>query len=911
MSTKTTFKRIALVAVAALGFGTLSVVPSSASTTALSLSLSSTSITVVGGSAGSADALVAVTVTSDSTNVGLAGSEQVKFSVVGVPTGVITTKTLANSAADLTFLETEGQAEDTRTDFSVFTTDTANTAGGSNDTDGIIRSNNSSVQNNSGSNTEAAGNALKSKTYTIAIKCASGKECMDTGVYTIAADLMSDASSILSRTLIKIDFVTDPASSGAVLTATSTGSWFIDSIPTVANMNANRNITGTIRNRDGGAIRSNTGTELLPTAVAKDASTTAIFQTLTVTGTAANEYGYSATRADNTAFTNDGNFTIFNATAWTADLGPNVITVRYGLSSATASVAMLTQGAAASATSVSVIATGQKLIEPTANNWTLPLTAKTANYVVTGATAGASYVVTVTYANVAAGDQTPLGATPTTVSADASGVISVAITNGNPIDGATATVNLTGFTTNPTNQVITWTRSKAAAVTVSLSGAYVALKSANTFTATVTDTFGAPVAGVLLRPVVSGANADLATAPRATLTTNASGTASITVTDAAGVVASTTLGTTTVTFTEVGTTVSGASTITYAATAPAATALTALYSTTPGATLAQITTPVPATGIYYTPGVGFELSNTRNTSRPVSAAAGTELAIEIVAGVAGAAVTAVASKGAYILAGTTNLETSTRTRFTDADGLTSFVVGTHTAGANTITFTSGTATTTVAFWGKDATAARFVTLNGPKTLAANGTAGSYVAAVTDRFGNPVEGVTLSISATGVATLGGGATLTSFTTDSTGTFTFQGTSTVAAGGAGSFKVSAPSSTHFASIAGYVETTAVNADLAAGSNSATVAVAFSEGTNAAEANAQAALDAAAEATDAANAATDAANAAAEAADAATAAAQDAADAVAALSTSVSAMISDLKRQITALTNLVIKIQRKVRA
>jgi hypothetical protein len=74
---------------------------------------------------------------------------------------------------------------------------------------------------------------------------------------------------------------------------------------------------------------------------------------------------------------------------------------------------------------------------------------------------------------------------------------------------------------------------------------------------------------------------------------------------------------------------------------------------------------------------------------------------------------------------------------------------------------------------------------------------------------------------------------------------------------------------------------------------------------------ALDAASEAIDAANAATDAANAAAEAADAATAAAQDAADQVAALSTSVSAMIAALKKQITALTNLVIKIQKKVKA
>jgi len=77
------------------------------------------------------------------------------------------------------------------------------------------------------------------------------------------------------------------------------------------------------------------------------------------------------------------------------------------------------------------------------------------------------------------------------------------------------------------------------------------------------------------------------------------------------------------------------------------------------------------------------------------------------------------------------------------------------------------------------------------------------------------------------------------------------------------------------------------------------------------AEASVDAASEATDAANAATDAANAAAEAADAATAAAQDAADAVAALSTQVSEMVNTLKKQITALTNLVIKIQKKVKA
>jgi hypothetical protein len=97
----------------------------------------------------------------------------------------------------------------------------------------------------------------------------------------------------------------------------------------------------------------------------------------------------------------------------------------------------------------------------------------------------------------------------------------------------------------------------------------------------------------------------------------------------------------------------------------------------------------------------------------------------------------------------------------------------------------------------------------------------------------------------------------------------------------------------------------------STTATITATATVADDAATSAAQAAGDAAAEATDAANAATDAANAAAEAADAATAAAQDAADAVAALSTSVSAMIDTLRKQITSLTNLVIKIQKKVRA
>jgi hypothetical protein len=81
-----------------------------------------------------------------------------------------------------------------------------------------------------------------------------------------------------------------------------------------------------------------------------------------------------------------------------------------------------------------------------------------------------------------------------------------------------------------------------------------------------------------------------------------------------------------------------------------------------------------------------------------------------------------------------------------------------------------------------------------------------------------------------------------------------------------------------------------------------------TNAAADSAQAAAE---EATAAANDATDAALSAAEAAEAATAMAQEAVDAVAELSAQVTSLISALRAQITALTNLVVKIQKKVKA
>jgi len=168
--------------------------------------------------------------------------------------------------------------------------------------------------------------------------------------------------------------------------------------------------------------------------------------------------------------------------------------------------------------------------------------------------------------------------------------------------------------------------------------------------------------------------------------------------------------------------------------------------------------------------------------------------------------------------------------------------------------------------------------------------------VADAYGNGVSGVAVSVSATG-GYFQGIALSSSVTTNANGEimvgYVGSGTVTATAAEAQMFH-----------LAGYIGTTAA-AGWPAGVSTATATV------DSGASDASTAADAAAEATDAANAATDAANAAAEAADAATAAAQDAADAVAALSTQVSEMVDALKKQITALTNLVIKIQKKVKA
>ena len=455
------------------------------------------------------------------------------------------------------------------------------------------------------------------------------------------------------------------------------------------------------------------------------------------------------------------------------------------------------------------------------------------------------------------------------------------------------------LSSNATDQLIV-TGATPAALTVSVTPATtirVATASSTTYTATVKDQFGAAIAGRTINISLVGRNAKTI----ADAVTDASGKVSYTLVDAG------TAGTTdTLTFTDsVVTSATKAVAITYG------TVDVTTMTLTGGNTTAGVTSSVKSVKDIAA-GTAGAAAGVQTITATVKDSAGALLA--------GAPITwTVAGTGVAILS-------TTGTTYTTAAGTATTSVYGWIAGNYTVTATSGTKTATAEITFGQTTAAE------ARKVSATVSGQVVSAKVEDRFGNPISGVTVYASkVSGTGYFGGGVSKTYTTTGQNGIAEFA-----VVGGDASIKVAtlsydavagakpadqtcaragavdcadlAADDTLFTAATVGTTTTAetgIGASLsAAGVSSATVEVTG-------DTTSQAAADAAAEATDAANAATDAANAAAEAADAATAAAQDAADAVAALSTQVSEMVNALKKQITALTNLVIKIQKKVKA
>jgi hypothetical protein len=414
-------------------------------------------------------------------------------------------------------------------------------------------------------------------------------------------------------------------------------------------------------------------------------------------------------------------------------------------------------------------------------------------------------------------------------------------------------------------------------------------------TARCTDQFGAARANSTLTPVLTGRNAALVTLP--TLVTNASGDASFSYVDAS---------TSTTSLTDV-ISATGCS-------ASATTILTVNFSSSSTLGVSKVTWTAGGGFADKDYTVGYSKTAISSGDDPSANAAAT-LTFTVLdangAPVVGAPYTAVLSGNTKSAIRKTSTVDSAN-GFTTSTGI-SIPVFAWAPGTSTVTVTvGGTTATGYVTWKSSAAAA-----DARKVAVADGGNGIVKVTVTDRFGNGIDGVTVNLTRTGTGYFASGTSTSTAITDGDGTVDVQfiGEGSVTARLATS-SVQAYDAKGF--IGGVAVTAAVsgtttgtgNTFADAGVSSATVSV-VSSTTNAAADAASAAADAAAEATDAANAATDAANAAAEAADAATAAAQDAADAVAALSTQVSEMIDALKKQITALTNLVIKIQKKVKA
>jgi len=904
MSTKTTIKRIALVAVSALGLGVLTATTPASAAVATGVSLNTSSITVVTDT-DTAKALVAVTVTSDTASTGLSGTEVVAASVIGVPTTVTTTKTLASNKTDISFREVglAAQASGSDINWGSFTDDTTNATNGSL-TDGSITAGNTGYYNLDHLGTDLS--TAKYRTYFISIKASSSS--LDQGVYTVAFDLKTAAAgAVVSRQTLKIDFVSLAESSGAVVAAAAAGSWFVGDTPTAGATGAQTStkyITASITNRDGGRIFSTSGatngSAPALSATIKDSSTTAIIQSMNIADDSTNEVGFSNTTADRTTYAVDGSYTVYNAAQFTAAKGPGTLTVRYGLASATASVVINAGPTASTVGTADAVGTG---IVAATDAAAIPLTTKSITsrvLVKIGAAAQAGYNMyyTLAYgASCVTGDMTPAKAsTPTKVQTDALGYASLVITSAAPAAGCTATVTWTGAATNPNAQVYTWAKAAAASALPNPAGNFQALqKSTNKVTWTIVDQFSAPVVGAAVVFSVTGANAPTTTP--ASVTTDANGQVSYSWTDAKADATTTSDTVSIKTVAGVAPTVStGAITVTYKTALSTVSSIYATYSTTRGDNgNAALSGPVPTTAIGGATGIynsALDQVNFSKTLTGATAAPYVQLTFtardSALASVSGIPTTVTTTGGSLI--------------GSDGKAATSVIVYANepvyafskTGGVQTITATNGTLTSKATInWVNAAADARVLKLTE--------SAGTVTASVTDGLGAAVAGASVDVSITGGGKVGGASAGTYKTsTDGTVSLSVTGAGTVTASLDGTTYAKTLYLADYGDAVGVVSTPGAPA----GVGSAKVDTAGIQSSSDA-------VDASNEATDAANAATDAANAAAEAADAATAAAQDAQAAVAALASQVADLIAGIKAQITALTNLVIKIQKKVKA
>jgi hypothetical protein len=905
MSTKTTFKRVALVTVAALGFGMLSTVTASAA----------------------ASTPTAVTVgTLPTAQVGVAHAAPI---TVTLPSGSLSTDTFAvyvrvtSAPAGSQFRSITGTP--TLVSGAAATGNTVKAAINIEKATGNAGALGTVTQLDDGLNVGALFSP--SNAQVVSTVLSAGFKISITpdvaGAYTVMVSTNGDADGTIDQVayvagdaVATYTFTTasSPASvvlaavTGAGIAGSATGMLFSATIKDAAGATAQLGVNETI----GFALTAGAGTVTVVGISAVDGSDI---------GTASATY--SATNAN---FTNGvGYFRFKNSAAETAVitatgtalLSPSVTgTLSFTTRTETSATSAVITDSTTQAAAILLGAGGRSAVTG-AYAQTVSRAATSHSYKVTYTGAAAIVDGTTSYDAVAVVDTSGkitgiVGGTYTVATAISASVATTLTVGDTSSISITATLSTAGNSFTATIGGSTLTVTSAApvvtAITVTPAGPIrQTVGSSTAITAKVTDQFGAAVA-------LSAVNAS-------TTGRNASTSATALVSDASGYV----------TYTR----------------ADAGTAATVLVQDTVTFTSGSVTSVTDALVINYgttTVGTvtctsGAELDTaTSVTYRDISSSDGAEegaasLCTVTVKDANGAIMVGVPVTVTTASAGAAVLSTSA-TLYTGSAGTVAPSVYAWTSGAKTFTVTAGTVTSTETVNYRQATATEVRSIS----VAADGN--RHLVTAKDRFGNVVPGVHIYGTRTGSGLFGGGTPTASAITaspvvvDSTtgvAEFIFNGGSTTSVV---TYQVASAANTPSATY-GYTDALAGNVDGGTDPDALTATVAgtalvaeegvgasFSAaGVNSVSATiaadttvvdtAQAAVDAAAEATDAANAATDAANAAAEAADAATAAAQDAADAVAALSAQVASLISGLKSQLTALTNLVIKIQKKVKA
>jgi hypothetical protein len=855
MSTKTTFKRIALVTVAALGFGVLtSVAPASAATSA------ATSVTAQA---------------YGPTRVGQ--GTLVRFAIAHAATTATDTMVVTATVTSKPTLSTSATL--------------INVNAGSVSSPTLTRLGNTYANGTFGASTDASA--------------------------TVSTGLMAVGTATATTTYVDVVLTPDVAGSytfllstgnatytagdkNAVVTITTAGAPATAVISTIASQIATAGTNGSPIKV---VLKDAQGVVTKPDAYETyDLTVTTGSATIANASLDASEFAsgsaltniVDSTASDTIVVSGSGGGTLGGVTTLAATLA---MTSSKASATAVSSTATWQQGTGAATTGFKLASTTSLIFPSTAASQSIGIAALTANGTATETTATATKYTTV-YVTDTTGAVTGVeGTVFDKVLSQAGGgavissALSVTATLGTTHSYTVTSVSSLGLA----GALVVTGATPVSTTTGAISPAIVnsALLGVNTFTSKITDQFGSAFAGAAIIATVSaGRNS---TKAAVNMVSDASGYVTYTLTDSG------TTGTTdTITF-------DGATDVTATVTYGLATVSTA--TVTGGNTTAGVTAAT-------------------NTTYDITAGDGAEGGVQTFTVTVKDANAALLSglPVVWTVSGTTAAITSnSATGYTSSVGTDSASVYAWKAGTYTVTATVGgkTATGTITFGQTGAGEER--------SISAKATGPVVTATVVDRFGNPVPGVTVYATKTGDGYFGSGSTKTSGTTDTEGTVDF-----VVAGASAVVKVSTLSYSATAGTCPSGQTGALkgNADCTADPADATAFTASTAGTTVkAEAgvgasfdaagvssataevviadNASTAADAAAEATDAANAATDAANAAAEAADAATAAAQDAADAVAALSAQVATLISGLKSQLTALTNLVIKIQKKVKA